>query len=102
MLVNKKQLKITKKKPKQKTPKPFRIEGIPVKCKTPGTCRRCKRTGDLYGAITNQGYISICKDCVVIGRVKGKEEAPPPHEKQDRNDIMIRRLSGSFGSGKKR
>ena len=102
MLINKKKLKIAKKTPKQKVPKPFRIEGIPEKRKTPGVCRRCTRTGDLYGAITNQGYISICKDCVVIGRGKGKEEVPPPHEKQDRNDIMMRRLSGSFGSGKKR
>lgn len=87
---------------KRKRQKLFRIEGKPERLESQGLCRRCSRTGELYGAITNQGYLHICSSCMTVGISEGKKDPLPAHGKNKANDLMAYCVAGSFGSGKKR
>jgi hypothetical protein len=87
---------------KRKRQKLFRIEGTPEKLQLQGSCRRCSRIGELYGAITNQGYLHICSGCMASGMSAGKKDPLPPHGKNKANDLMTYCVPGSFGGGKKR
>lgn len=87
---------------KKKRKNLFRIDGAPEKLNTQGICRRCNQICELYSAITNQGFLNICKSCMASGIRAGRKAPLPSHGKGKINDLMTYCVPGSYGGGKKR
>lgn len=86
-------------------PARIRLESIPSPIGA-GICSHCNLPKEVFGANTNHGHLSLCNDCLRQARNQGKRKPRPEFETiqkaKDITDALAHRISGSYGTGKKR